>query len=327
MIVAPSSTATCQSCEVPMERRASPCSSASFFRRAKWGREASGSWLKGGIVIRPTTRTGERSMKVPRSAGATPPLPSSPAMLTSTRISVSAAACVPSWVRTESVATEWIRRQAGSSCLTLRLCRLPMKSHSKASPQRSCLASSSCWRFSPTRRTPASASAPISSSGTYLVAARISTSGPAICRARARLAAIFSASRPWIRPGTSALPPIEPDEPGLPSRVAVAAMREEERALPAGAEVSRLDLLDAGLAQLPARLAPEVDLVATGTDAGADCGGGRSHGARPAERYPLLEAAPATVHDRSPAGAYGGDREAVGAEDEADRPGVGDHVA
>ena len=51
-----------------------------------------------------------------------------------------------------------------------------MKSQVKRSPQRSCLAISACAVFSPTSVTPASASAPISSTGTYLTAARISTS-------------------------------------------------------------------------------------------------------------------------------------------------------
>ena len=106
---------------------------------AKCGREASGSWLKGGIVISPETRTGQRSMKPPRSAGAIPALPSSPATLTSIRTSVSGVPCFPSCSRADSVATEWIRRQTGSSCFTLRLCRLPMKSQANESPQRSLL--------------------------------------------------------------------------------------------------------------------------------------------------------------------------------------------
>src|ERR1044072_879903 len=105
--------------------------------------------------------------------------------------------CAP-WAPADAVPTEWIRRQAGSSCLTLRLWRLPMKSHSKASFQRSCLAARSCWRFSPTRSTPASANAPISSSGTYLVATRISTPPPARSRARVRFSATFAGSMSWI---------------------------------------------------------------------------------------------------------------------------------
>ena len=80
------------------------------------------------------------------------------------------------------MATEWISRTCGRISLTLRLCRLPMKSQVKASPQRSRLAARSCWRFSPTSVTPASARAPISSSGTYLQATSTSTSGPASAR-------------------------------------------------------------------------------------------------------------------------------------------------
>ena len=38
---------------VPIERRSSPCSAASSRRRAKYGRDASGSSVNGGIVIRP----------------------------------------------------------------------------------------------------------------------------------------------------------------------------------------------------------------------------------------------------------------------------------
>ena len=51
-----------------------------------------------------------------------------------------------------------------------------MKSHVNASPQRSCFATRSCARFSPTSVMPPSASAPSSSTGTYLIAAQISTS-------------------------------------------------------------------------------------------------------------------------------------------------------
>ena len=46
-----------------------------------------------------TTFTGERAMNAPSSAGTTPALPSSPATLTSTRISVSGVPCRSSWRR------------------------------------------------------------------------------------------------------------------------------------------------------------------------------------------------------------------------------------
>ena len=51
--VAPSSTATRQSCEVPIESSVSPCSRASAASRRKVGRLASGSSANGGIVISP----------------------------------------------------------------------------------------------------------------------------------------------------------------------------------------------------------------------------------------------------------------------------------
>ena len=54
-----------------------PCSAASSARRAKCGRDASGSVVNGGIVERPPTRTGQRSMKAARDSTATPPLPCS----------------------------------------------------------------------------------------------------------------------------------------------------------------------------------------------------------------------------------------------------------
>ena len=67
-------------------------------------------------------------------AGATPSLPASPATLTSTRTRSSGGAWRPSCSSTESVQTEWMSRTSGAICLTLRLCRWPMKSHVKASP-------------------------------------------------------------------------------------------------------------------------------------------------------------------------------------------------
>src|SRR5206468_1308259 len=125
----------------------------------------------------------------------------------------------------------------------------------------------------------------------------------------------------------SALPLIEPDQSCLPPWVAVAAMRKEEPRLTAGAEVGRLDFLDARLAQLPAGLAPEINLITAGPDAGTDRGRGGAHRLSAAQRYSLFQAAPAPVHDDGPAGAYGGDRQAVGAEDKANGLGVWDHVA
>ena len=87
----------------PSRAASSPCSAASSARRAKYGRDASGSSLNGGIVISPLTRTGERAMKSPSASGATPALLASPASSTSTRISVSAS----------RVAAELLERRVG----------------------------------------------------------------------------------------------------------------------------------------------------------------------------------------------------------------------
>ena len=62
----------------------------------------------GGMVIRPPTGTGQRSRKSPSSAGAIPPLPSSPA--TFTWMSTSRAGWLASCLSAESEASEWIRR-------------------------------------------------------------------------------------------------------------------------------------------------------------------------------------------------------------------------
>ncbi len=72
-----------------------------------------------------------------------------------------------------------------------------MKSQVKVSPQRSTFAWRSGSRFSPMSSTPASASAPISWSGTYLPATSTSTSGPATActsssRARSRAGSMSS---------------------------------------------------------------------------------------------------------------------------------------
>ena len=246
------------------------------------------------------------------------------------------------------MATEWISRQSGSICLTLRLCRLPMKSQAKASPQRSCLAARSCWRFSPTRRTPASASAPISSSGTYLVATRISTPSPARSRTSARFAATFAGSMPWISSG-HLRPSLDPGEPRPGGRCGrVAAVREEELRLAAGAEAGGLDLLDPGLEQEPPRDLGQVehaavgdavaevgeggehlvaDLVAAGTDPGADRGVGGADRLGALGEDPGGEPAPAAVQHRHSAGARESDRQAVGDEDERRQAGLGDDVA
>ena len=75
MIVAPSSSATRQSCEVPIERRSRPLAAASSARRAKCGREASGSSANGGIVIRPDDADRAAGDEVGELGGRDAPLP------------------------------------------------------------------------------------------------------------------------------------------------------------------------------------------------------------------------------------------------------------
>ena len=179
-----------------------------------------------------------------------PPLPSSPATLTSTRTSVSASPWRPSCSSAESVATEWIRRQSGSSCLTLRLCRLPMKSHSKASPQRSCLAARSCWRFSPT-----SVDAGLGE-GAHLLQRHVLGRGEDLDPGRRRARA---PARGWRRSspgrgrgsGPALRPPsLEPDQPAW--RPVRPPSRRWEKKSSSSQLVQRpadLDALDPGLAQ------------------------------------------------------------------------------
>ena len=87
--------------------------------------------MNGGIVMRPATRTGQRSMNAPSSSGAIPALPSSPAVLTSTSTSVSGVPCLASCRSAESDATEWISSTCGRIALTLRLWSWPMKCQRK----------------------------------------------------------------------------------------------------------------------------------------------------------------------------------------------------
>ena len=61
-----------------------PVTLGSEAKYSTWsGRLSSGSCASGGIVISPTTVTGQRAMKAVSRSGATPPFPSSPATLTS----------------------------------------------------------------------------------------------------------------------------------------------------------------------------------------------------------------------------------------------------
>ena len=186
-------------------RRRAPCSAA------KWRRLSSGSSANGGMVMRPLTRTGALSRKAGSSSGAMPALPSSPATLTSTRISVSGVPCFSSCRSADSEATEWMSSTYGRICLTLRLWSWPMKCQRKPGCA-SALASSSCARFSPSSVSPASSSTWSSSSATYLTAASSSISAgsrPARFAAsaisastRSRPLRTVSTSRPVIRPAT-----------------------------------------------------------------------------------------------------------------------------
>ncbi len=198
---------------VPIDSCASPWRSARSRRAAKYRRLSCGRRASGGIVIRPTTPTGQRSMKPASSAGAIPLLPASPATLTSIITWVLSVPWRASWASAESEATEWMYRTRSTTSRTLRLCSWPMKSQVNASPMASDLTARSWARFSPTSVTPASARTASSSTGTYLTAASTSMSAgsrPAASiwsRTRSRLARTVSARRPWIR-STTPRPPV-----------------------------------------------------------------------------------------------------------------------
>src|SRR5919106_6366035 len=213
-------------------------------------------------------------MKSESASGAMPTLLCSPARLTSISTLASEPAWRSSWASADSLATEWISLTSGRTDLTLRLCRLPMKSQTKRSPQRSRLASRSWSRFSPTSSTPPSASAPISSTGTYLVAARISTPEPARSRTRSRLRRTTSGSR--SRSGSTIADPF-PDQTGLPpSPAVVATVREEQLRLAARAEPRRLDLVHAGPSEQAVRDLGQIEHASV-RDAFAERGEGVAH--------------------------------------------------
>src|SRR4029079_12224509 len=129
---------------------------------------------------------------------------------------------------------------------TLRLCTWPMKSQVNRSLCASCLVISASDRFSPTSRTPPSCSAGRSSASTYLVAARICTSGPT----RPRTSARFSA----IRAGSSK----QPHHP-LPAGGAVVTPVREVAMLGADRALARNGhLLDAARAKRALGAQPQV---------------------------------------------------------------------
>ena len=184
-IVAPSSAATAKSCDrahremraARARRRARASAANAGAAGLRIGRRTAAS-----SSARPPT--GRRARNAPAPRGAMPALPASPATLTSSRISVSGVPWRSSWPSAESEATEWISSTYGSDLLDLAALQLadevPGEVAGYASP---------CPRdpgrgSRPSSVSPASASTPISSSGTYLTAASIATSDgsrPASC--------------------------------------------------------------------------------------------------------------------------------------------------
>src|SRR5436190_8462773 len=121
-----------------------------------------------------------------------------------------------------------------------------MKCQRNASPYSACLASRSCARFSPTTCTPASASAAMSRSETYFVAATTVTPGPTSSWTRA--------SRSRMRSGDGT------DHSLNAARKAVAPVREEELRMVPRTEVDPVDPRNPGIAERAFRRAPQVEL-------------------------------------------------------------------
>ena len=188
-------------------------------------------------------------MNSPSSAAATPPLPSSPATLTSTRISVSGAAVTP----------ELLEHRVGGDRVDqphqrqdpLHLAALQVADEV---PGEGARRSARAWPPGPgagsrrrARSRPRRARSS-SSASTYLVAARISTPGPQRSRTRSRLRRTVAGSMSRIGSG------IDPGEAALaPGAPGVAPVGEEQLRVAARAEVARLDRLDPGRGEQPAR--------------------------------------------------------------------------
>ena len=159
-------------------------------RRAKCGRESSGSSLNGGIVISPTTRTGQRSMNAPRSSGVDAAL----ALLAGdVDLDQDLGAPAPPWRPSCSSAESRMHRvdQADQRQDALDLAALQVADEVPVEVPAPPLVLLLQILRAGSRRpasTPASASAPISSSGRTSSAARSSTLGPASRPDRARLA-------------------------------------------------------------------------------------------------------------------------------------------
>ena len=216
---------------MPIESSRRPCSLGELAQaRGSTAGTPPGRRASGGIVIRPrTSRVGARN--APSSSGGTPDFVGLAGEVDLDERGDRRAAAP----RTRE-SSEWTSSHIAFTTFALRLWRWPMKCQRKVSPYTACFASRSCARFSPTTSTPAWASTPMSSTDTYFVAATTVTSGPTSARI-ARTARGSSHGRRRSSPG------------GRSGRVA--AVREEELRVAAGAEIRALDVLDAGGAKRP----------------------------------------------------------------------------
>src|ERR1700735_3416782 len=138
-----------------------------------------------------------------------------------------------------------------------------MKSHVRPAGPPWGLIASSWARFSPTSVAPASASAPSSSTGTYLTAARTSISfgsrpvSAIASRTRSRFVRTSSALSPWTSSTTC-----QPRDSGLsPGHAAIPSVRKQQRGVRADrAHRQVVDLLDAGTFELVARDRRQMDV-------------------------------------------------------------------
>ena len=164
---------------------------------AKCGRLPSGSSVKGGIVMRPLTVTGQRAMKSPSSLGRDPALALLPGRVDldeDPRVGRPVLAELGERrVRGHRVDQLHVREDD----LDLAALELADEVPAEAPDGPRALASRSWARFSPTSSMPASASLPSSSSATYLTAARICTPSGSSSRTRATL----SRTRAGVEPG------------------------------------------------------------------------------------------------------------------------------
>ena len=198
----------------------------------------------------PGSARGRRRARRARS----PLLPASPATLTSTRTSSpSPRRAWPSCASTESLATEWMRRTSGSDLADLAALQVAdeVPRERRAIAQAVALASSSWARFSPSSVTPASASAPSSSSGDVLdrgehLDVRWVAAGAAAWAIASRTRGEVGAHARGVEAGRSA----PPRDPRLPAGdAAVAAVAEEALGVAHRAEPDVVDLVDAGRAR------------------------------------------------------------------------------